>query len=193
MQRENAYSVLLVSANDKFNQSLTSFMSKEEYDPVIISSSVSSARRQFRERDFDIVIINTPLKDEHGVDLAIDIADDSSCGVMLLVKNEIFDIVCDKVQDRGVFTLPRPVTVQMMTHALKMLGSTRARLLRREQKQKSFEERINEIKSVNRAKLLLIEKEKLTEEEAHRFIEKSAMNDRVSKADIAAMIIKKYT
>ncbi|MBO4636640.1 MAG: ANTAR domain-containing protein [Clostridiales bacterium] len=192
MQKENAYSVLLVSSNAKFNSSLTSFMPPDRFDPIVNCESVSSARRVFSERNLDIVIINTPLKDEIGINFAIELASESTCGVMLLVKSELFDDVFDKVQDSGVFVVPKPVTTGVMSHSLKMLCSTRERLLRMEQKQKTFEEKINEIKTVNRAKLLLMENLAMSEEEAHKFIEKSAMNERKNRLEISEQIIEKY-
>lgn len=192
MRRENSYSVLLVSSNEKMNASLTSFMAREEYSPVEVSTSVSSARRLIDQRDFDIVIINTPLKDEVGINFAIELTDNSSCGVLLMVNSELFDEVNYKVQDLGVFTVSKPVNATIMSQTLKMLCSMRERLLRMEQKQKSFEEKMEEIKLVNRAKLLLVENLHLTEEQAHKFIEKNAMNERKSKVFIAGKIIEEY-
>lgn len=192
MRRENSYSVLLVSSNEKMNASLTSFMAREEYSPVEVSTSVSSARRLIDQRDFDIVIINTPLKDEVGINFAIELTDNSSCGVLLMVNSELFDEVNYKVQDLGVFTVSKPVNATIMSQTLKMLCSMRERLLRMEQKQKSFEEKMEEIKLVNRAKILLVENLHLTEEQAHKFIEKNAMNERRSKVFIAGKIIEEY-
>ena len=192
MRRESSYSVLLVSSNEKMNASLTSFMAREEYSPVEVSTSVSSARRLIDQRDFDIVIINTPLKDEVGINFAIELTDNSSCGVLLMVNSELFDEVNYKVQDLGVFTVSKPVNATIMSQTLKMLCSMRERLLRMEQKQKSFEEKMEEIKLVNRAKLLLVENLHLTEEQAHKFIEKNAMNERKSKVFVAGKIIEEY-
>ncbi len=192
MRKESSYSVLLISASEKMNASLTSFMAREDYDPIVTTDSVSQARRIMSQREFDIVIINTPLKDELGINFAVELTEGSSCGVMLMVKSEMFDEINYKVQDCGVFTIPKPVNTSMMSYALKMLSSTRERLLRMEQKQKTFEEKIREIKIVNRAKILLVENLHLTEEEAHRFIEKSAMNERKSKVTVASKIIEEY-
>lgn len=192
MQKESSYSVLLISASEKMNASLTSFMAREDYGPIVTTESVSQARRIMSQREFDIVIINTPLKDELGINFAVEITEGSSCGVMLMVKSEMFDEINYKVQDCGVFTIPKPVNTSMMSYALKMLSSTRERLLRMEQKQKTFEEKIREIKIVNRAKILLVENLHLTEDEAHRFIEKSAMNERKSKVTVASKIIEEY-
>ena len=49
-----------------------------------------------------------------------------------------------------------------------------------------------DIRLVNRAKCLLIEKLGLTEEEAHKEMEKQAMNRRMEKVELAKKIIEKY-
>ena len=54
------------------------------------------------------------------------------------------------------------------------------------------EEKIKEIRLVNRAKWLLIECLSMTEPEAHRYIEKQAMDLRISKREAAENIIRTY-
>ena len=51
---------------------------------------------------------------------------------------------------------------------------------------------MEEIRLVNRAKWILIEQLKMTEAEAHRFIEKQAMDRCSAKREIALGIIKTY-
>ncbi|MBR6052916.1 MAG: ANTAR domain-containing protein, partial [Clostridia bacterium] len=56
----------------------------------------------------------------------------------------------------------------------------------------SIEEKMNEIRLVNRAKWLLISELKMTEANAHRYIEKQAMDRCVSRRRVAEEIIKTY-
>ena len=51
---------------------------------------------------------------------------------------------------------------------------------------------MEEIRLVNRAKFLLMQKLKLSEPEAHRYIEKEAMNRSLRKKAIAEGIIRTY-
>ncbi len=55
-----------------------------------------------------------------------------------------------------------------------------------------MEQRIEDIRIVNRAKCLLIQYTRLTEEEAHRFIEKQAMDRRLTKREIAEEILRQH-
>ena len=71
-------------------------------------------------------------------------------------------------------------------------GEARERLRRTEKKTATIEEKMEEIRLVNRAKWLLIEQLKMTESDAHRYIEKQAMDRCVSRREIAQNIIRIY-
>ncbi len=66
------------------------------------------------------------------------------------------------------------------------------RLKTMELKTRSLQDKMADIRTINRAKLLLIEQLKMNEQEAHHYIEKQAMNLRASKREIAENIIRTY-
>ena len=72
------------------------------------------------------------------------------------------------------------------------MAASRERLRRMEKKATSIEEKMEEIRLVNRAKWLLIEQLKMTEADAHRYIERQAMDRCVTRREIALGIIKTY-
>lgn len=189
---ERSYSILLVSASDKFNSSLLPLLSGNSYNNVTVSSDISAARRLFAENSYDFVIVNTPLPDDFGTRFALDVCEQSATGVMLLVKAEHYPDISARVSRFGVFTLSKPTTSQMISQSLMLLSATRERLRRMEQKTASIEEKMEEIRIVNRAKWLLIEQLKMTEGEAHRYIEKQAMDRCISKRSVAESIISIY-
>ena len=104
----------------------------------------------------------------------------------------IFQTV-DKVAEHGVFVLPKPTSKPTMLTALSWMSSAREKLYKTEKKTHSVEEKMEEIRIVNRAKWLLISELKLVESEAHRYIEKQAMDSCVSKRTVVEEIIKTYT
>ena len=57
---------------------------------------------------------------------------------------------------------------------------------------KMLRDMVNEMKLVNRAKCVLIEYLKISEKEAHRQIQKRAMDQRVTLTEVAADILKTY-
>ena len=190
--QERTYSVLIVTASDSFTNSVMPLLPVTDYWPVTTARSVGEARRRIAETDFDIVLINAPLPDDFGMRLAIDICTISGAGVLLMVKNDLFNDIYAKVISYGVITLSKPTNLQMVAQNLRILCATRERLRQMEAKQATVEEKIEEMRLVNRAKWLLIECLGMTEPEAHRYIEKQSMDERISKREVAESIIKTY-
>ena len=190
--QERTYSVLIVTATDRFTNSVMPLLPVTDYLPVTTARSVGEARRKIAETDFDIVLINAPLPDDFGMRLAIDICTNSDAGVLLLVKHDLFIDIYAKVVGYGVITLSKPANIQMVAQNLRILCATRERMRQMQARQATVEEKIEEIRLVNRAKWLLIECLSMTEPEAHRYIEKQSMDGRVSKREVAERIIKTY-
>lgn len=189
---ERRYSVLLVSSSPKFNESMLALLPENRFYPVAAVSDVSSARRRLLESKYDIVIINAPLPDDFGTRLALNICDNSGTAVLLFVKAEHYPDINGRVSPFGVLALPKPTTSQAVSQSLQLLCGTRERLRRMEQKTASIEEKMEEIRIINHAKLLLMEQLKMTEKEAHRFIEKQAMDRCVTRITIAQSILSTY-
>lgn len=189
---ERRYSVLLVSSSPKFNESMLALLPESRFYPVTAVSDVSGARRRLLESKYDIVIINAPLPDDFGTRLALNICDNSGTAVLLFVKAEHYPDINGRVSPFGVLVLPKPASSQTVSQSLQLLCGTRERLRRMEQKTASIEEKMEEIRIINRAKLLLMEQLKMTEKEAHRFIEKQAMDRCVTRITIAQSILSTY-
>lgn len=191
--KERIYSVLIVSASESLNASFKALLSRNKYDPIHTVPDISTAKRAFAERAYDFVIINSPLPDDNGTRFSIDCCNEKSTVVLLLIRAEFYDEIFDKVAEHGVFTLPKPLSKPTVLVALGWLSSARERLRKSERKTLSIEEKMEEIRIVNRAKWLLIGELKKDEAAAHRYIEKQAMDRCISKREVAEEIIKKYS
>jgi AmiR/NasT family two-component response regulator len=191
--KERIYSVLIVSAAENINTALLTLLPESKYSPIHTVSSISAAKRSFAENAYDFIIINSPLPDDIGTRFAIDVCNSKGTVVLLLIRAELHDEVYDKVAEHGVFTLPKPSPKSAISTALSWMSSARERLRKSEKKTLSIEEKMEEIRIVNRAKWLLISEIKMDESEAHRYIEKQAMDRCISKRDVAETIIKTYT
>ena len=190
--KERVYSVLVISAKENFNASLQSLLPESKYAPVQMVSSVSLAKRVLLERSFDFVFINTPLPDDFGTRFAIEISGNKGTVILLLVRNDVYEEVCDKVTEYGILTLPKPASKQMVAHTLNFMAGIRERLRKLENKSLSMEEKMKEIRLINRAKWVLIDELKMSEADAHHYIEKQAMDRCVSRREIAEEIISTY-
>ena len=183
--------VLIVSGGDKLFEYFSSLLPSADFYPITKAGSAGEAKRMLLQTGADIVIIDTPLPDEFGVSFAQDIAG-RSLGIMLVVKAELYDRVCHKVEDHGVLTVCKPNSRQVLYSSVRLLAALSARLQKSESKNKSLQEKMEDIRVVNRAKWLLIERLGLSEADAHRLIEKRAMDERVSRRQVAEGIISSY-
>ncbi len=156
------------------------------------AKSVAEARRKLVSASFDLILVNAPLPDDMGVDFAMEVCEDSDAGVLLLVRSEIYDETYDRVLTAGVVTLGKPVSQQAVAQSLRFLCAMRERLRGKRQRQATVEEKIEELRLVNRAKWLLIECLHMTEPDAHRYITRQAMEQRSSKKEIAESVIRTY-
>lgn len=190
--KEQVYSVLVASASEKFNRILPEIFPVSAFSPVKVVLDISAAKRALSERDFDFVIVNSPLPDDAGIRFAIDTSDSYNTVVLFLAKTEQYNDAYDKLAQHGIFLLQKPLSMTVLQTACGWLISARERIRKTEKKTLSIEEKMNEIRLVNRAKWLLISELKMTEPDAHRYIEKQAMDRCESKRQIAEEIIKIY-
>ncbi len=182
------HSILIVSASEQFNlivkKSLSGFITTE------IRKSAVLARRCFLERYFDIVVINGPLPDETGEELAIDAAEQSSASVLLVTPQAVFEEMLANVTDHGVLVVPKPVPRGRIHQAIRFLAAIQNRIHIQERKTQAAEEKLEELRLITRAKFFLIEKKQMTEDEAHRFIGKQAMDQGISRGKAAGRILE---
>lgn len=183
--------VLIVSESDTFFDNISSILPREQFFPIVHAKNGGDARRKLLESDSDILLIDCPLPDEHGVLFAENFCE-TNMGILLLVNADMYDEVASKVEDHGIITLPKPNSPQMFYMAVKMLSAMTLRLEKMETKNRSLQEKMADIRTINKAKWMLIENKKMSESEAHHYIEKKAMDERLSRREAAERIIEKY-
>ena len=190
---KRVYSALVVSASERFAGTLTSLLPESGYSPVVTVSSAAAAGRALNERTFDFLFINSPLPDDPGVRFAVDCCRTGGAVALLFVEAALYDTVQARVVGHGVYLLPRPTSRGSMLRALDWMAATRERLRKYEKKVQPIEEKMEEIRLVNRAKWLLIRELKMTEPDAHHYIAHQAMDRCVSKRVVAEEIIRLYS
>ena len=189
---KNVYRVLVVSGTQKGADFIA-----ELADGAVIctrehASNGAEARRKLMENDYHIVIVNTPLGDEFGHELAMTAAEKTGTGVVLLVKNELYEELSCRMEDYGVLTVAKPVSKQLFYQSLKLVTASVGICARLAEENRKLRQKLTEQTAVARAKCLLIEFAHMTEEQAHKYIEKQAMDLRLPRREVAENIIRTY-
>lgn len=185
--------VLLVAGTEKGRESISSLLREAGGYPTITAVSCGNeARRLILDGEWDTVVINSPLPDESGEDLARMVTEQTLSAAVMLVRMEFVDEVAAVVEDAGVLVVPKPIVKQVFFQSLKLANSMRRRLVSLRSENSKLQRKIEEIKLVDRAKWALIQYLHMNEQQAHRYIEKQAMDLRQSRRDVAERIIKTY-
>jgi len=186
------YSILIVSASEQLTAFVKKVISDGRFSGIEVRKSVAQAAQELLNRHYDVVLVNAPLPDDFGVEFVLDICEHYTSGVLILTPGDVCDDVTDRVIDYGVVVLAKPVTNRALARNIRHLCAIQDKIRNTEKKVLTLEEKINELRIVNQAKCLLIEKEHISEEEAHRRIGKQAMDRCISRKIVAEEIIEKY-
>ena len=183
------HSVLIVSSSEQFDAIVKRSLPKKTFPSVESRKSASLARRSFLERYYDLVIINAPLPDENGLEISLDIIDTSNASVLLVVSKESYDDMTERVTDYGVLVLAKPFHWRQIDKAIRFLTAIQNKRHHLEKKMRDLQDKMEDLRTVAKAKCMLIEKKQMTEEQAHRFIGKTAMDHGISRKRAAIRIM----
>ena len=185
-------SALLISSSEKSIAFFIDLLKALPIRKIVTVSTCGEARRALLDYDFDLCIINAPLKDETGEALAEYIASKWTCQVILVVKSIHFETISSNVEDTGVITVSKPTTKDFFWNTLKLTKATHTRINKAQSENVKLVKKIEDIRFIDRAKCILISYLNMTEDEAHKHIEKQAMNMRITKRAVAEGILKTY-
>ena len=173
---------LIVSAGASSNEYISARLTELGYARPIIVPSAAEARRRMLESDFELIVVNSPLPDEFGHELCADAVEKTDAGVIFLAK----------LSEEGVLLVTKPFSNTFFLQAIQMAAASNHRLLLLRQENQRMQEKLAQVRLVSRAKCCLIELGRMTEAEAHRYIEKKAMDTRRDRAEVAQEILDSY-
>lgn len=186
------FNVLIVSSSKTALDYLYKLVNNRYASNIFTATSSNEAKRLASANDYDIVIINCPLSDEFGNELALNIANDSYAGIIMLVQNNVADEVSNNVSSSGIMVASKPIEKSFLQQILRLIEATHNRIINLKRANLKLKIEINEIKLIDRAKYILIQNLKMSENQAHKYIEKRAMDMRMRKKDVAEDILRTY-
>lgn len=190
-QREADHRVLLASSSEKGKAQWEKLLGEGGFRDLGFAASGGEARRLLLSGDWDILVVNAPLSDEFGHQLVMDAAEEG-CGALLVVKSELWEEVSARVTSSGVLTLGKPFSRGIFAQALGLLQASQAKAERYRAENEKLRAKLEELRVISRAKCLLVEYLHLNEEQAHKYIERQAMEERRTRRAIAEEILREY-
>lgn len=183
---------LIVSAGASSNEYISARLTELGYTRPLIVPSGAEARRRMLESDFELIVVNSPLPDEFGHELCATAVEKTDAGVVLLVKAAAAEQLLTPMSEQGVLLVSKPFSNTLFLQAIHMASASNHRLQFLRQENNRMQEKLAQVRLVSRAKCCLIQHEQMTEMEAHRYIEKTAMDTRRDRTEIAQDILDSY-
>ena len=184
--------VIVISSSSSAADTLSSFLKESFQCKVTIAESARQARGIISGcRSFELVVINSPLADEAGIELAEYVGEVTAASCIVLVKNENYDKISPRADKSDIILVAKPFSKQLLYQVVKAVNSAIKRSYMLYKETVRLERKIDEIKLIDKAKFSLMQYRNMTEEEAHSYLEQYAMKNRKKKTIAASEIIDK--
>lgn len=182
--------VLVVSNTTKNINDFLQILAVDKNLKLSSANSCYEASLKVESENFDILIVNAPLCDESGVDFAKKVVQENHAQVIFIVPEKNIQKVSEILEEFGIFVIARPISANMFWTAIRLAKATQNKMKKLKEKNDQLKEKLADIKLVDKAKIWLVLHENMTEEQAHRHIEKRAMDERTTKKQVAEKILK---
>ena len=192
MQSRPYASLLLITASQGTAAHFAAFLPEDRFAPELNVCSPLEASYVLGETAYDVVVIDGSVPVESGTDLARFAAESGVSGVLLLAEEDDFESVSALAAEHGFMALKSPVDPSLLKQSLGMMATVSQRMHALASRAEHLQAKMDELRLVDRAKLILIQRFKMTEKQAHRFIEKNAMDRCVTRRAVAEKIIRTY-
>lgn len=183
---------VLVAAATQTSYTTISNIIQGVFPRVNQAASMTIARQMIARDNVDHLIINTPLPDEFGLQSALDIAArNRQISVLLLIKADIYSQASMQTRGTSVYLLTKPLKGQVLLETLQNMENARLRVEALASDNRRLKARLDDMGLITRAKCLLIEKEQMTEETSHRYLETNAMNRGATVIEVAREVVRR--
>ena len=168
---------------------LAEMLGEAGYDVVGQASNGEQAVEMARELEPDLVIMDIKMPVMDGISAAEEIGAAKICPVVMLTAFSQTELV-ERARDAGVMAyIVKPFTAADLGPAIDIARSRWVEMKALESEIADLGERLETRKAVDRAKGILMKKLKITEAEAFRWIQKTAMDRRLGMKEVADAVI----
>ena len=184
--------IILGSSSEKVSKQLTQFLIENGYNVVGATSDAYEFLRRVHTVYPDLSIIDERMKGMNGHDLSDVLISEKICPVIAITSSSSIGDYVNLSQEPTFVPLVKPCNKQNLLNTVKLLVKTAKSINKLENEVHQLKKEKNQKVIISKAKKLLMENMSLTEEEAHRRIQKQSMDKGIAKVKIAEAIILMY-
>lgn len=187
-----AIRVLIGCSKETSAKQLSGFLTESGYLVVGEAVEAYDLLRKVHSIYPDLVILDYHMKGMGGKEVAEVLITDGVCPVIMLVQQQEMEYLGSLVQDPDFSCVGKPINRGLLMQTIDILVKASRKIRKLEKQVEVLKEKLDTKDEIHKAKHLLIQYMNLTEEEAHRRIQKQSMDKGISKLQVARAIILTY-
>lgn len=184
--------VIVAMGNDAANAKIKAFLVEHGYEVVETAQESNECLRKLSRLRPDILVIDSALPGMGGFEVTRVAVDDDNCSVVMITSTPQ-EFIEENLKDSFRFTcIVKPINKMLLINTLELMQKGGKKIKELEKEVEQLRNAIDSKKEVDKAKRLLMEHLKMSEEEAFKRIQKQSMDKGISMREIAKAIILAY-
>lgn len=185
------YKAIIAAASYDTAAELSSMMNEAGLKDITICGG-KNFREMFSGKNFDIAAAVLPFEEEFGADAVSMICKTYNISMVVFVPSKVYDEVSVRLAASGAVILPKSVSRGVAVSAFRFAAVNKGRIDELIRENSTLKDMVSEMRLVNRAKCVLIEYLRVSEKDAHRQLQKLAMDKRITLNEAAEDVLKTY-
>lgn len=192
MQEPRKSTLLFVQDAAAEPAALGAFVAEQPALALVTADGLDEAERKLAQLDPALVVWQCNAPGLPALRQCVRLAEGSEAVFLLLVRPGTYEAVWRFVQAAGICVMSWPAPQEVFRQTLRNLLLLKKSLRAMQEKTDQLQSQLQDMKRIQKAKSLLMNQLGMSEADAHRWIEKAAMDRCVKKREIAETIIRMY-
>ena len=192
MQEPRKSTLLFVQDAAAEPAALGAFAAEQPALALVTADGLDEAERKLAQLDPALVVWQCDAPGLPALRQCVRLAEGSEAVFLLLVRPGTYEAVWQFVQAAGICVMSWPAPQEVFRQTLRNLLLLKRSLRAMQEKTDQLQSQLQDMKRIQKAKSLLMNQLGMSEADAHRWIEKAAMDRCVKKREIAETIIRMY-
>lgn len=192
MQEPRKSTLLFVQDAAAEPAALGAFAAEQPALALVTADGLDEAERKLAQLDPALVVWQCDAPGLPVLRQCVRLAEGSEAVFLLLVRPGTYEAVWQFVQAAGICVMSWPAPQEVFRQTLRNLLLLKKSLRAMQEKTDQLQSQLQDMKRIQKAKSLLMNQLGMSEADAHRWIEKAAMDRCVKKREIAETIIRMY-